>query len=136
MAFEELSRKYGISHQRVRQIELRAMQKLRGVMSQPVDPPAHALPPSRSPAWPVHVHHGWSLIRSSAERVCREQPDRVRDTFGEENKMASTVGGIEVPDSKLAREITEIVRDTVTRCCSIIPVASGSSEPWRASVAA
>lgn len=28
--------------------------------------------------------------------------------------MASTVGGIEVPDSKLAREITEIVRDTVT----------------------
>ena len=28
--------------------------------------------------------------------------------------MASMVGGIEVPDSKLAREITEIVRDTVT----------------------
>src|SRR6202049_2068142 len=28
--------------------------------------------------------------------------------------MSSTVGGIEIPDSKLAREITEVVRDTVT----------------------
>jgi RNA polymerase sigma-32 factor len=39
-AFEELSRKYGISHQRVRQIEVRALEKLRKTVSK------HTVPPS------------------------------------------------------------------------------------------
>jgi HD superfamily phosphodiesterase len=38
----------------------------------------------------------------------------VPNTFGEENSMSSIVGGIEIPNSKLAREITEIVRDTAS----------------------
>jgi HD superfamily phosphodiesterase len=36
------------------------------------------------------------------------------DTFGEENAMSLMVGGVAIPDSKLAREITEVVRDTAT----------------------
>jgi hypothetical protein len=35
-------------------------------------------------------------------------------TFGEENTMSLIVGGVKIPDSKLAREITELVRDTET----------------------
>jgi RNA polymerase sigma-32 factor len=67
MAFVELSRKYGISHQRVRQIEMRAMEKLRKTVndrgvspSVPYDLPARTPPQSRSasPAWPVHALHG------------------------------------------------------------------------------
>jgi RNA polymerase sigma-32 factor len=38
-AFEDLSRKYGISHQRVRQIELHALQKLRKAMKPRIAPP-------------------------------------------------------------------------------------------------
>ena len=39
-AFEDLSRKYGISHQRVRQIELHALQKLRKAMKPRIAPSA------------------------------------------------------------------------------------------------
>jgi RNA polymerase sigma-32 factor len=67
LAFEELSRKYGISHQRVRQIELRAIEKMRKTVndraarpSMPGGSPARTPPRSRSasPAWPVHAHGG------------------------------------------------------------------------------
>lgn len=66
VAFEELARRYGISHQRVRQIELRAMEKLRKTvngravpLSVPRDPPAR-MPPSRSypPTRLIHAHCG------------------------------------------------------------------------------
>jgi RNA polymerase sigma-32 factor len=42
-AFEELSYKYGISHQRVRQIEIRALEKLRMAVSQRTAPPPGSL---------------------------------------------------------------------------------------------
>jgi RNA polymerase sigma-32 factor len=42
-AFEELSHKFGISHQRVRQIEVRAMEKLKKTVNK------RAVPPSMSP---------------------------------------------------------------------------------------
>ena len=69
VAFEELSRKYGISHQRVRQIELRAMEKLRKAMTDrivpppvpvPRDRPARMPPQSRSssPAGLIQAHYG------------------------------------------------------------------------------
>jgi RNA polymerase sigma-32 factor len=57
MAFEELSRKYGISHQRVRQIELRALEKMRKSVSKssmpppmPLGSPARTSPQSRMPS--------------------------------------------------------------------------------------
>jgi RNA polymerase sigma-32 factor len=64
--FEELSRKYGISHQRVRQIEVRALEKLRANVSKRTAPspmPPGSLPrtppQSRSPAaWPMQVGVG------------------------------------------------------------------------------
>lgn len=46
VAFEELSRRYGISHQRVRQIEVRALEKLRRIVSDHTAPPTSALAPS------------------------------------------------------------------------------------------
>jgi RNA polymerase sigma-32 factor len=69
MAFEELSRKYGISHQRVRQIEVRALEKLRKSVSGRSTPPPmpHGSPArtspqaqlsSPSPAWPIHAACG------------------------------------------------------------------------------
>jgi RNA polymerase sigma-32 factor len=42
-AFEELSHKYGISHQRVRQIEIRALEKLRKNVSQRSAPPSMSM---------------------------------------------------------------------------------------------
>lgn len=72
-AFEELSRKYGISHQRVRQIEVRALEKLRKTVSnRTMPPPMPGCSPGRaspqaqtssraqtsSPAWPIHVRFG------------------------------------------------------------------------------
>jgi RNA polymerase sigma-32 factor len=65
-AYEELSGKYGISHQRVRQIEVRALEKLRTAMNKHTVPPsmprgslARAVPqPRSSPAWPIHVRFG------------------------------------------------------------------------------
>ncbi len=67
--FEELSHKYGISAQRVRQIEVRALEKLRKSVSKrtvppsmPPDSPSNTSPPaqssSRSPAWPIHTVRG------------------------------------------------------------------------------
>jgi hypothetical protein len=35
-----------------------------------------------------------------------------------------TVDGIRIPDSRLAREITQFVRDTESGCCSTIRAAS------------
>jgi RNA polymerase sigma-32 factor len=43
-AFEDLSRKYGISHQRVRQIELHALRKLRKAMKPRIAPPPMPMP--------------------------------------------------------------------------------------------
>jgi RNA polymerase sigma-32 factor len=66
-AFEELSRQYGISHQRVRQIELRALEKLQKAVKKRGAPPpmprgslATASPRSSSlsPAWPIHAGFG------------------------------------------------------------------------------
>jgi RNA polymerase sigma-32 factor len=63
-AFEELGRKYGISHQRVRQIELRAMEKLRKTMNDRTAPPSMRcdqparMPPRSRSAWSIHAHPG------------------------------------------------------------------------------
>ena len=66
-AFEELSREYGISHQRVRQIEVRALEKLRKAVSKRTVAAslargllARTSPQSRSssPAWPADVRFG------------------------------------------------------------------------------
>ena len=43
--------------------------------------------------------------------------------------------GIRIPDSKLAREIMELVRDTNRRCSFTIRAASTTGALWRASVA-
>jgi len=43
-----------------------------------------------------------------------------------------TVGRVSVPDSKLAREITELVRDTESPCYSTIRVASFTGAHWPA----
>jgi len=55
-AFEELARRYGISHQRVRQIEVRALEKLRKTVNDRATTP----PQSRlaSPAAAVHAYRG------------------------------------------------------------------------------
>jgi hypothetical protein len=50
--------------------------------------------------------------------------------------MSSILEGAAIPDSKLAREITEVVRDTETRCSFITPAASTISGPWRERIAA
>jgi RNA polymerase sigma-32 factor len=66
-ALEELSRQYGISHQRVYQIEVRALEKLRKAMIRPaIRPPERCgslattppRPGSSWPAWPVQVGAG------------------------------------------------------------------------------
>ena len=45
------------------------------------------------------------------------------------------LAGIRIPDSRLAREITELVRDTDLRCCFTIRAASIIGLLWPASVA-
>lgn len=50
--------------------------------------------------------------------------------------MSQVIQDVAVPDSQLAREITEFVRDTSTRCSFIIRAASICSAPWKACVAA
>jgi hypothetical protein len=43
------------------------------------------------------------------------------------------LAGIKIPDSKLAREIRELVRDTESRCCFTIQAASITGVLWQAS---
>jgi len=50
-------------------------------------------------------------------------------------KTDTNLAGIRIPDSKLAREITELVRDTEPGLLFIIQVASITGPLWPASVA-
>src|SRR5882757_9717268 len=45
------------------------------------------------------------------------------------------LSGVRIPDSKLAREITELVRDMNRRCSFTIPAACITGALWQASVA-
>ena len=44
----------------------------------------------------------------------------------ERTEMPIAIGGIRVPDSKLAREIAELVREQNRGCCFTIPAASST----------
>ena len=43
--------------------------------------------------------------------------------------MTETIAGVDIPDTELAREATELVRKKAPRCCSTIPAGCSSSPP-------
>src|SRR6202030_2713331 len=64
-----------------------------------------------------HVPYRARARRVAAAGSCARQRavgESAHVTFGKVNTMSLMVEGVAIPDSKLAREITEVVRDTAT----------------------